>query len=110
MTLTTSSDIPIKYALNMHLMESFIEKDSVVFEILKYLINQDSFKNDIKNIKFSTKTLKYIFGEEKLNEEKFKAFTINSIKELIADNLITVKGKTFYVTEPLVKKFYNITH
>lgn len=110
MNLTTSSDIPIKYALNMHLMESFIEKDSVAFEIIKYLINQDFFKNDIKNIKFSTRTLKYIFGEEKLNEEKFKSYVINSIKELIAEDLITVKGKTLYPNEALIKKFYNITH
>ena len=94
----------------MHLMESFIEKDSVVFEIIKYSINQDSFKDDIKNIKFTTKTLKYIFGEDKIKEEKFKAFVINSIKELIRENLIVLKGKTFYITEELVKKFYNITH
>ena len=110
MILTTSQDISIKYALNMHLMESFIEKDSVVFEIIKYSINQDSFKDDIKNIKFTTKTLKYIFGEDKIKEEKFKAFVINSIKELIRENLIVLKGKTFYITEELVKKFYNITH
>ena len=90
-------------------MESFIEKDSVVFEIIKYLINQDLFKNDMKNIKFSTKTLKYIFGEDKIKEEKFKEFIINSIKELIKENLITIKGKTFYISEVLVKKFYNIT-
>lgn len=110
MNLTTNQNISIKYALNMHLMESFIEKDSVVFEIIKYLIGQDSFKNEIKNIKFSTKTLKYIFGEEKLNEEKFKVFVINSIKELIKENLIVLKGKTFYITEELLKKFYNVTN
>lgn len=91
-------------------MESFIEKDSIAFEIIKYLINQDSFKNEISDIKFSTKTLKYIFGEEKLNEEKFKDFVINSIKELIKKDLIYLKGKTFYMTEELIKKFYNITY
>ena len=52
-------------------------------EIIKYLINQDSFKNEISDIKFSTKTLKYIFGEEKLNEEKFKDFVINSINSFL---------------------------
>lgn len=109
MNLSTSINIPIKFALNMHLMESFIEKDSVAFELIKYLINQESFKNDLNNIKFSTKTLKYIFGEEKIKEEKFKAFVINSIKELIKENLISLKGKTFYITEDLVKRFYNIT-
>ena len=108
MILTIREDIPIKFGLNMHLMESFLDKDSISFEIVKYVINgvESSDKEmSIDNLKFTSKTLKYIFGDS-MKVETFKDYVISCLKNLIANKLIIPSGKSMNLSSELVETYY----
>jgi len=112
MNLKIKEDIQIKYHLNMHLMDSFIDMDSIGFELIKYTISviESNHKKTISldNMKFTSKTLKYIFGD-KLNDDAFKEYVVSKIKEMISLNLIEPNNKSMYITEKMINKFYNIS-
>ena len=94
----------------MHLNGSLIEKNAILFEIINYILENNIKDKDIayKNFKFSTKTLKYIFGE-RFNNEETKDEVVNMIKELVDDKCIDVRSKTFHISEKGISKFYKIT-
>lgn len=109
--LDIKENLKLKYYLNMHLNGS-IDKYSVLFEIINY-INANNIENNDKAIsyntlKFSSKTLKYIFGD-KFNNEDFKNSIILNIKYLIEKGYIDNKSKTFHITKKGFETFYNIT-
>jgi hypothetical protein len=103
-------DLQLKYYLNVHLSGT-ICKYSVLYEIINYIIsnNIEGKDKDItyKNVKFSSKTLKYIFGDS-FNDEDYKENIVTLIKELITDKCIDVRSKTFHITEKGISKFYQI--
>ena len=110
MSLTICNSVPIKYHLNMHLMDRYIDDDAIVFEIVKYtlsLVEAKSEEIDISNIKFTSKTLKYIFGN-KIDDDDFKSRVISTIKTQIHENLISTHNKSMYITKKLLTKYYNI--
>jgi hypothetical protein len=112
MILTIKEDLPIKYKLNMHLTDSFINRESVSFEIVRYLIDEveSNEKKELilNNLKFTSKTLKYIFGKKMTDTEVFKDFVILSIKGLISDGLLKTDNKSIKLTEEIINQFYNI--
>ena len=95
----------------MHLMESFLDKDSIAFELIKYVVSDiesnESKELSFDTLKFTSKTLKYVFGDM-LKEETFKSYAIDSIKKMIADNWIEPKSKSMYITETMLTNFYNV--
>lgn len=102
-----NSDTPIKYSLDLHLTDSHISPESIVFEIVRYCINQfKSSEVDLDGVKFTSKTLKYVFGN-RLDGE-FKDLVVSSIKEYIASGLIKPNNNTMYITKELVTKFYEL--
>jgi len=110
MNLTINKEIAIKYHLNMHLMESFLEKDSIAFEVIKYVI-KDIEANDkeltMSNFKFTSRTLKYIFGD-RMKEPEFKEYIVTNLKEMIKQTWIKPDGQSMYITEEMLKVFYTI--
>ena len=105
-SLKIKKDIKLKYLLNLHLTDNLIDNDSIVFEILRYLVNQSNSSDlDLENIKFTSKTLKYIFGE-KISEDSFKNFVINSIKDNIKSDKILPKGKSMYMSKKIIYEYY----
>jgi len=110
MILTLSNDTPIKYHLNLHNEVSEDDKFSVLYDIEKYLIKVIVAKGkvlDMSGLKFTTKSLKYIFGE-RLKDETFKQKTVKSIKDLIASGFLCVDDKTLHLTKKGVEHFYTI--
>ena len=111
MNLKIKESVPLKYLLNMHLIESLIDRDSIAFEIVKYVdrdIDANGKDRIIENFKFSSRTLKYIFGDRMKNDE-FKIFLIEQIKSLIKDDLIKPNGKSMYINIDMLNKFYTIS-
>lgn len=108
-TIEIKDDLPLKYYLSLHLNK--YTEDSVLFEIINYIVtnNIENKDKDISysNLKFSSKTLKYMFGED-ITDEKFKNEIIISIKKLISNEKIHVNKKYFHVTEKGILNFYNI--
>jgi len=104
-------NLKLKYYLGLHLRGGYSNNDSVLFELINYIISNNIENKDknisYSNLKFSIKTLKYIFGEDILNDD-FKNQIIFSIKELIKDKKIDVNKKYFHITEDGINTFYNI--
>lgn len=110
MILTLSHDAPIKYHLNLHNEVSEDDKFSVLYDIEKYLIKVIAAKGkvlDMSGLKFTTKSLKYIFGE-RLKDETFKQKTVKSIKDLISSGFLHVEDKTINITTKGLEYFYKI--
>jgi hypothetical protein len=111
MNLTIKESTPLKYHLNMHLLDSFIEMESIAFEVIKYVVNEVASNEKkelaLDNLKFTSKTLKYVFGD-KLKDIKFKEYTIFNLKKMIKDEWVVPKNKSMYITEKMISNFYNI--
>lgn len=106
--MTLRSDLPIKYYLNLHNDEALYDQYSALFEILQYLVKVAQSKNteiNWQNLKFSSKSLKYIFGE-KLKAEDFKQYIVASLKYLIANEYLNTDGDFIIFTEKGITYFY----
>lgn len=90
----------------MHL-NGVLNQDAILFEVINYLISNNLKGRDINygNVKFSSNTLKYIFGE-KFNNEDYKNSIISNIKDLVSSGYLDINSKTFHVTERGIHKFY----
>ena len=110
LNLELRENLSIKYYLNLHLSDDHLDENSVLYEILAYTIQRINENKDkvlsYDNLKFSSKTLKYIFGEEGLKQNK--DIIVSSLKNLIKLEFLKSKGKTIYITENGLTKFYNI--
>lgn len=105
------SDLPIKYYLNLYNEDALMDQYSVLFEILQYIIKVANAKDkslELKNLKFSSKSLKYIFGE-KLKDETFKAYVVKSLKEMILKEYLIPEGDFIFFTKNGLTYFY-LTH
>jgi len=110
MILSLSPDTPIKYHLKLHNEVSEDDKFSVLFDIEQYILKVIAAKGrdlDMSGLKFTTKSLKYIFGE-RIKDETFRQKTVKSIKDLITSGFLRVEEKTIYITEKGLTYFYKI--
>jgi len=104
------SDLPIKYYLNVHNEEDLQDDLAVLFDITQYLIRvavSKAKEPSPANFKFSTKGLKYIFGD-RITDETIKPNLVKRIKSLIALEHLRIDGDTIYVTEKGLANFYTI--
>lgn len=102
------SDLPIKYYLNVYNEDELSDKFTLLFEILQYLIKVVNAKDkelDLKNLKFSSKSLKYVFGD-RLKDETFKEYVVKSLKEMIQEEYLQPNGDFIYFTKKGLTHFY----
>lgn len=102
------SDLPIKYYLNLHQEEDLQDDFSFLFDIAQYLIKVAHSKNkklELESFKFSSKSLKYIFGE-KIKDETFKHDLVKRLKILISTNHLEVVDETMCFTKKGLNYFY----
>jgi len=95
------SDLPIKYYLNLHSHKDLQDDLAVLFDISQYLLRVIEIKGkklDPQNMKFSSKTFKYVFGDQ-LKDETFKQDLVKKIKALISQQLLEVKGEEIHFTQ-----------
>jgi hypothetical protein len=102
------SDLPIKYYLGLHNEEGLSDKLTLLFEISQYLIRVHESKGkalDLDSMKFSSKSLKYVFGD-KIKDETFKATLVKSLKELISQEYLKPQGDFMFFTKKSIIYFY----
>lgn len=95
-------DIPIKYELGLHQEPELRTESSYLYDIINHLLKSKS-----EEFKFTTKTLKYVFGD-KMNDETFKSDLVKAIKFMISAEEISVSGETLNVTKKGLSKFYDL--
>jgi hypothetical protein len=100
------SDLELKYYLGLHNEDLFFTKDSVLFDIIEFFVKVK--KENLDAPKFSSKTLKYIFGD-KLNDENLKTKIVSYIKDLIEEGLFEKQGDSILITNNAISKFYKLT-
>jgi hypothetical protein len=102
------SDLPLKYYLTLYTEEGLSDDFTLLFEILQYIIRVANSKEkslDLKNIKFSSKSLKYVFGD-RINNETFKTNLVKSLKKMITDDYLVTEGDFIYFTKKGLTYFY----
>ena len=106
--MTLRSDLPIKYYLNLYNEEGLSDEFTLLFEILQYILRVANAKEkslELNNIKFSSKSLKYVFGD-KIKDETFKTNLVKSLKTMINDDYLTTEGDFIYFTKKGLTYFY----
>jgi len=104
------SDLPIKYYLNVHGEEDLQDDLAILFDIIQYIIKVIEIKQKpltIENLKFSSKSLKYVFGD-KIKNETFKQNLVKRIKSLILSEHLRVDGEFMHITQNGLTNFYTI--
>lgn len=102
------SDLPIKYYLNLYNEEGLNDEFTLLFEILQYIIRVANTKDkdlDSNNIRFSSKSLKYVFGD-KIKDETFKSNLVKSLKKMITEEYLKSEGDFIYFTKKGLTHFY----
>lgn len=102
------ADLPIKYYLGLHNADEVKDDSAVLFDILQYLIKVLQTKQKEINtdtLKFTSNSLKYIFGE-KIKDETFKTELVKNIKRLIQSEHLSIDGDTIKITQKGFNKFY----
>jgi hypothetical protein len=83
---------------------------TILFDIIQYLTKVIQAKDkdlSLENFKFTSKSMKYIFGD-KLKDETFKQNLVKRLKNLIATENVSVTGETMKITEKGLTNFYKI--
>lgn len=102
------SDLPIKYYLNLYNEEGLNDEFTLLFEILQYIIKVANSKEKIlapTSFKFSSKSLKYIFGD-RIKDETFKTNLVKSLKQMISESYLKNEGDFIYFTKKGITYFY----
>ncbi len=110
MTILLREDLPIKYYLGLHGEESVRDQFYPLFEISQYLIRVHTAKTkelEMSSFKFSSKSLKYVFGD-RLKDETFKDEIVQSLKDLLKDEYLVSKGESISFTKKALTHFYQI--
>ena len=110
MTIAIRSDLPIKYYLNLHNDSAVTDNDAFLFEIISYLLKVIDTKQKqliYDNLKFSSKSLKYVFGD-RVNDETFKQNLVQALKEMIAAGSLETDQDFIKITKLGISKFYTV--
>ena len=110
MTMNLRSDLPIKYQLNLYNEEGLNDEFTLLYEISQYIIRVAESKGrdlDTNSVKFSSKSLKYIFPE-KIKDETFKAYLVKSLKKMIVEGYLAAKGEFIFFTKKGLTYFYTL--
>ena len=112
MTFNLRSTVALKYVLDSHIaLPNYPTHQDFLFDLLSYVVRVTTAKSkdfDQTDIKFSPKTLKYVFGE-KLTPEFLDRIKL-LMKDLVEDGSLTKKGEFIIINEREFLKFYDITN
>jgi len=110
MTLLVKEDLPIKYYLDLSGEGPLRDKFYPIFEISQHLIRVNTAKTkelEMSSFKFSSKSLKYVFGD-KLKDETFKEEIVQYLKDLLKEEYLVSKGDSIFFTKKALMHFYQI--
>ena len=111
MTFKIQPELPIKYTLALHsALPGYPTSQDFIFDVASHLIRVTEVKDkdwDPADIKFSTKTLKYVFGDH-MKTEEFKVKIKDLLKNLLDSGTLTKKGEYIFIPETEFSKYYNL--
>jgi hypothetical protein len=109
MTFKIAEGLPIKYALGLHpAVPGYPTHQDFMFDVSSHIARVVDVKGkdwDVDDIKFSTKTLKYVFGES-MNSPEFRDKIKALLADLLAQDRLTKKGEFIFIPEYEFSKYY----
>lgn len=106
-----NSTLPIKYDLLVHTaMPNYPSHSDFIFDVCAYFVRVYGSKNkelDPTDLKFSAKTLKYIFGDQ-INDESFRAKIKQIVADCLEDGSLTKTGEFIFISETTFTKYFSI--
>ena len=113
MIFNLSQVAPLKYSLEAHIaLPNYPTRQDFVFDITSYLIRvseNKSRKLDPDDLKFSTKTLKYVFSD-KMNDDEFRDKIKLIMKDMIEDGSLEKAGENLVISQNEFLKLYTISN
>lgn len=113
MQINLKKNLPLKYLLDTHTaLLSYPTEQDFVFDVISYIVKVGVSKSkeiDQTDIRFSPKTLKYVFGDKLANQEftdKIKLI----MKSLIEDGKLVKKGESLLISEQVFLTYYEISN
>lgn len=111
MTYKINPDQPIKYDLLVHTaLPAYPTLPDFIIDVCLYLIKVHGTKKTqltSNELKFSVKTLKYVFGT-KLEDEDFKIKIKDNLQNGIALGNLTKEGEFIFISEETFTKYFSI--
>lgn len=112
MTFNIQQTLPIKYSLGLHqATPNYPTSQDFMFDVISHLVRVAEAREkewDSSDIKFSTKTLKYVFGERVKSEEFIDRIKV-ILKELLDSGIIERRGDNLYISEEEFTRYYSIS-
>jgi hypothetical protein len=110
MIFKPTDHLPLKYLLDIQAnLPSYPTSQDFLFDVISYLVRVAESKSkewDSDLIKFSTKTLKYVFGEKLTPEFLDKLKLI--MRDLIQDGTLVKNGEYLIINQSAFNRFYTI--
>jgi hypothetical protein len=111
MSYKISAEQPIKYDLLVHTaLSNYPTLSDFIVDTCSYLIKvHGSKKSELSqsDLKFSAKTLKYIFGTQ-LEDEAFKAKIKTVVAEGLTNGSLSKDGEFIFVSEQTFTNYFSI--
>jgi hypothetical protein len=111
MSYKINAEQPIKYDLLVHTaLPNYPTLSDFIVDACSYLIKvHGSKKSELSqsDLKFSAKTLKYIFGTQ-LEDEAFKAKIKTVVAEGLANGSLSKDGEFIFVSEQTFTNYFSI--
>jgi len=109
MKFKISENLPIKYTLTLHqAVPGYPTSTDFIFDVASHIVRVAEVKGkdwDPDDIKFSTKTLKYVFGDH-INDEIFMQSIKKILTDLISSNTLIKKGEFIFIPNSEFSKYY----
>ena len=91
-------------------MPNYPTHSDFIFDVCAYFVRVYSSKNKeltFADLKFSAKTLKYIFGEQ-INDETFRQKIKSIVANCLEDGSLSKKGEFIFISESAFTKYFSI--
>lgn len=112
MNFNVQPTLPIKYAMKIHQsLPNYPSHRDFMFEICSYIVRVTEQKEkewDPNDIKFSAKTLKYVFGDN-VKSEEFLDRIKSILKDLLETGALTKRGEFIFIDADEFSKYYAIS-
>ena len=109
MIFNIQKGLPIKYSLGIHsALPNYPTETDFIFDVASHLVRVTEVKSkdwSADDIKFSTKTLKYVFGDH-MNSDEFRTKIKELLKCLLEKGSLIKKGEFIFIPESEFSKYY----
>lgn len=112
MTFKIQPTLPIKYTLAAHqALPNYPTHQDFMFDVVSHLVRvaEQRGKNwDAKDIKFSVKTLNYVFGDN-MKSDEFRDRIKGILKDLIESGSLIKNGEFIFIENSEFSRYYTIS-